>query len=242
VVERQPQLDGVSADSAGWMLAIDTSSTLASLALSPLDEHYGTGGAELAWHAGRNQTATLLAQVDKLCRLCGIDTSAFAAVAIATGPGGFNALRVGMSVAKGFAFALDIPIYGIGTLDATALSVSHWGLPVRAFVPAGRGRAVYADYVHRHGKLVPLGEVGNRPPPALAEDLHERTVLVGELPESVAEALRSEKHVVLPSPSLRRRRASMLLDIAVQRRSDGAADDLVTLEPVYVHGTRAPEK
>ena len=55
------------------MLAIDTSSDVASLALAPVGEEYGLDGAELRWNAGRNQTVTLLAEIDHLCRLCGIE-------------------------------------------------------------------------------------------------------------------------------------------------------------------------
>ncbi|MEX1157883.1 MAG: tRNA (adenosine(37)-N6)-threonylcarbamoyltransferase complex dimerization subunit type 1 TsaB, partial [Thermomicrobiales bacterium] len=147
-------------DRTGWVLGIDTSSDVASIALVPLadDEVFG---AEITWEAARNQTATLLAEIDHLCRLTGIESDEFVAVVIATGPGGFNALRVGMSVAKGFAFAGGIPIVGVGTLDLAARSVADWGLPVRAFVPAGRRRVVYADYRHNKGTLTQHGEIAN---------------------------------------------------------------------------------
>ena len=144
----------------GWVLGIDTSSDVASLALAPLADNE-VFGAEIAWEAARNQTATLLAEIDHLCRLTGIESDDFAAVVIATGPGGFNALRVGMSVAKGFAFAVGIPIVGVGTLDIAARAVAGWGLPVRAFVPAGRRRVVYADYRHSNGQLTRQGEIVN---------------------------------------------------------------------------------
>jgi tRNA threonylcarbamoyladenosine biosynthesis protein TsaB len=134
--------DGVTLNPNGWVLGIDTSSDVASLALVPLADNE-VFGAEIAWEAARNQTATLLAEIDHLCRLTGIESDDFAAVVIATGPGGFNALRVGMSVAKGFAFAGDIPIVGVATLDIAAHSVANWSLPVRAFIPAGRRRVVY---------------------------------------------------------------------------------------------------
>jgi hypothetical protein len=78
-----------------------------------------TEGAELRWNAG-NQTVTLL-EIDHLCRLCSIEITALSAIAVATGPGSFNALRVGMSVAKGLAFALAIPVFGAG----------HWTQGIR---------------------------------------------------------------------------------------------------------------
>ena len=223
-----------------WLLAIDTSSDIASLALAPAGAAHGAAGAELTWDAGRQHTTTVLAHIDRLCRVCDITPAAFSAVAIATGPGGFNALRVGMSVAKGFAFALDIPIIGIGTLDVAARAATGWGCerPVRAFVNAGRARVVSADFGWMAGALTAHGGMTNCAIAELADGLREPTVLVGELPEREAARLREQAHVILPGPAMRRRRAGVLLDLAAARWRDGEWDDLTTLEPVYVHASQ----
>lgn len=223
----------------GWLLGIDTSSEVVSLALVPVGLDAATG-AELTWRAGRNQTATLLSEIDHLCRLCAIGTEAFAGIVVATGPGGFNALRVGMSVAKGFAFALGVPLLGVGTLDIVARPYTPWGLPVRAFVPAGRGRVVFGDFVQLGGRLHQHGEMQHRAPLDLAADLPGPTVLAGELAENDAVALREQQHVVLPGAGSRQRRAAVMVDLAVARWQAGDSDDLTTLEPMYVHQSTAP--
>jgi tRNA threonylcarbamoyladenosine biosynthesis protein TsaB len=227
----------VTLNRTGWVLGIDTSSDVASLALAPLADNE-VFGAEIAWEAARNQTATLLAEIDHLCRLTGIESDDFAAVVIATGPGGFNALRVGMSVAKGFAFAVGIPIAGVGTLDIAARAVAGWGLPVRAFVPAGRRRVVYADYRHSNGQLTRQGEIVNRESGDLAADLLAPTVLTGDLSVAGERALREMPNVVLPGAGIRRRRASIMIDMALPRLLAGDVDDLTTLEPLYLHQQR----
>lgn len=224
-------------DHNGWVLGIDTSSDVASIALAPLADHE-VFGAEVSWEAARNQTATLLAEIDHLCRLTGIESDDFAAVVIATGPGGFNALRVGMSVAKGFAFAGNIPILGVGTLDIAARAVADWALPVRAFVPAGRRRVVYADYRRRNGHLARQGEIANRETSDLAADLLAPTVLTGDLSVADERALREQPNVVLPGAGTRRRRASVMIDMALPRLLAGDVDDLTTLEPLYLHQQR----
>ena len=40
------------------------------------------------------------------------------AVAVSKGPGSYTGLRIGVSVAKGLCYALDIPLIAVGTLDA----------------------------------------------------------------------------------------------------------------------------
>ncbi len=222
-----------------WMLALDTSNQIASIALAPVGVEGAGVGAEITWDAGRRQTTTVLNQVDHLMRLAGIEVDQLGAVAIATGPGSFNALRVGMSVAKGLAFALDIPIFGIGTLDAAAMGVSLAGKPVRAFLDAGRGRVVSGDYRSGRQGFELRGPLVHRTLEDLTEGIIEPTVLAGELSDADRERLRGEQHVILPWPAQSRRRASMLLDLAARRWQDGEPDDLLALEPIYVHSQPA---
>ena len=221
------------------MLALDTSNLVASIALAPVMDDSGKIGAEVTWNAGRHQTTTVLAEVDHLLRLAHVDPGQLGAVAVATGPGSFNALRVGMSIAKGLAFSLDIPIFGIGTLDAAAMGVSLSGKPVRAFVEAGRGRVVAGDYRLSHGRLELRGALIHRTMDDLAEGLLEPTVLAGEVSEEYREVLDGQSNVILLQPGEGRRRAAVLLDMAAARWRDGEPDDLLALEPVYIHSQPA---
>lgn len=61
-------------------------------------------------------------------------------VAVATGPGSFTGLRVGISFGLGLAMGLGVPIVGLPTLD---LQAARSDRPVTAVVDAGRGRYYY---------------------------------------------------------------------------------------------------
>ena len=47
------------------------------------------------------------------------------AVAVSIGPGSYTGLRVGLAAAKGFCYALDIPLITVGTLEIIAASVQN---------------------------------------------------------------------------------------------------------------------
>ncbi len=71
-------------------------------------------------------------------------------IAATLGPGSFTGLRVGLSFAKGLAQALDIPLAGVGTLQA--LAGARPGL-VCAAIDARRGGQVYLQ-AFRDGRPV----------------------------------------------------------------------------------------
>ena len=211
------------------LLAIDTSTETAGLAL-----YDGDVISEVTWAAGRNQTVSLLTEIERLLSMNGRRAADLRALGVAVGPGTFNGLRVGMSVAKGLALGLGLPLVGVVTLDAVAYPHARARLPIRAFVAAGRGRAVYADYRHRNGRWVRLSEMQNTVIEHLAEGLTERTILVGDVVGEAATRLEEHALVTLPSPALRLRRPSYLAEIAFRRWQQGDVDRLEVLEPVYI--------
>ena len=67
------------------------------------------------------------------------------AILAVTGPGAYAGIRVGLATAEGIAIARDIPVFGIGTLEAVALTWAKPG-PVRVIHPAGRGEFAMREF------------------------------------------------------------------------------------------------
>src|SRR5687768_16732173 len=126
------------------ILAIDTSTDFASVAL------YAPGEGvlvEQSWIAGREQTTQLLPNRNRLMALVGRRVQQIEGLAVATGPGSYSGVRIGISTAKSIAYALDVPILGVPTLDALAFQqVAVTAAQVCAVLNMGRGRLAWALY------------------------------------------------------------------------------------------------
>ena len=107
-------------------------------------------------------------------------------VAVATGPGSFTGLRVGVSFALGLAMGLRIPIIPLPSLDLLA---ARSDIPAIAVLEAGRGRVYYR---------VPGGE------PALGDpaEIPASHALVGNVPQKTEAALIAAGHRFLPARDL----------------------------------------
>lgn len=101
------------------ILNIETSAAATSVALT-------AEGMVLAHQEdmeGRNQAA-LLSDFIKYCLDFATEKEIrLDAVAVSMGPGSYTGLRIGLSEAKGLAYALDVPLIGINTLKLLACQV-----------------------------------------------------------------------------------------------------------------------
>lgn len=93
------------------ILAFDTATNVATTAL--VDD--GETIAERSSVPGR-----LLEDVDTLLRQGGVRAGSLDGLVVGTGPGSFTSLRMGLSMARALALALEIPVAGVSTLDALA--------------------------------------------------------------------------------------------------------------------------
>ena len=67
-------------------------------------------------------------------------------VAISSGPGSFTSLRIGMSVAKGIAYGLGIPLIPVPTMPALAASFPAGACTVMSVIQARKGEYYFARY------------------------------------------------------------------------------------------------
>jgi len=133
-----------------FLLATDTSGKNGSIALARLESGQSEVGVlEVVPLAGGAFSAQLVPQIAALLEKHGCRKADLAAFAVASGPGSFTGLRVGLAAIKALAEALQKPIAAISLLEAVA-----WTSTVRsaargrilAALDAGRGDVYVGDY------------------------------------------------------------------------------------------------
>ena len=212
---------------AQWLLALDTSTDWAGIALTD-----GEVLAELNWTAGRRQTTQVMPEVERLLGTVNVTAAQLGAVAVATGPGSFSGLRVGLAIANGLSIATGIPVLGVSTIE---LTIHAWrDLPGMAIgvVKAGRSRYGWASADAIDEPLT--GTIGE-----LIEfvRVHDASIVLGELSEEDVIRVRELTDVIVPPTPDRLRRAGTLARMGWERWRSGDFDPLAIPEPVYLHRT-----
>ena len=216
-------------------LSIDTSTRYASLGLS----EQGISTLELTWHSGRNHSVELVPAIRQLLKRAAISIDGIKAVIVARGPGGFSALRVGISTAKALAAARHIPLVAVGTLDVEAAPYTGLGLPVCALIDAGHGW-LYAGYFYECAQKSGDGQYQVINTTELAATIQSPTVFCGEGVDAVADLLRynlGANALVVDTP-MPTRRAAVLARLGYMRLAAGKTDDPESLQPLYIRGSQ----
>lgn len=214
------------------LLAVDTSTRTVGVALYDGTQVLG----EILWNSRDYHTVELAPSVFGILQRCQVDSEAIKVVAVASGPGSFTGLRIGLAFAKGLCLARHLPLIGVPTLDIVAAAQPVQALPLIAAIQAGRGRLAIGRYQSLEGSWEPVGEVEVTDIVRLVHSIQQPTVVAGEFKEEERRALaRKYKNVLLASPAQAVRRPAYLAELAWKRWHDGQVDDPASLAPLYLH-------
>lgn len=185
------------------LLATDTSGKHGSIALARGTPDGSCDVLEVIPLAGGNFSAQLVPQVAALLAKHGFTKHDLGGFAVASGPGSFTGLRVGLAAIKALAEVLGKPIAAVSLLEAVAIAGKSPGKVVAA-MEAGRGE-VYAGAYE-------IGEIATR--------LRERLLTQEEFLASA-----NQHTVVTPDQSIAAaaRSAGLQVEEVERPRSDAIA-------------------
>ena len=221
------------------LLAFETSAKAASVALFDGNTLLG----EQYQNTGLTHSQTLMVMAENLLSQCGKTASQVEAVAVAEGPGSFTGVRIGMAAAKGFAWAAEIPIYGVSTLEAMALGLGAWDGVICPVMDARRSQVYNALFYVNQGKLerqtddraIALEDLKNA-----LKNLSKPVFLVGDGSNLCYNTLsESIPNLVMPPEHRLHQRAVGVGLAALKRMAAGDPGDGGSLSPNYLRLSQA---
>lgn len=212
-------------------LAIDTSTRFASVGLS----RQGESVAELTWRSERNHSVELVPSIKTLLERAGSGVNKIEAIYIAAGPGGFSALRVGMSAAKAMAVSLGVPLVAIGTLEVEAQPYLGLRRPICALIGAGRGRLYIGNFDGYAQPTYSVIEHG-----ALGAAASADALFCGEGATASADLIRAEfgSDASIAAIAPPTRRAGVMAAMGYEALQRGHIADVNSLEPIYLRSSQ----
>ncbi len=219
------------------ILAIETSDLRGSVALL----NNGELLAERTLDAQRRSAQSLAPAIAGLLEEAGWQPQDVQLVAVATGPGSFTGLRIGVTTAKAFAYAAGCQIIGVHTLEAIAARAGANVTRLWAVLNAERGELFAAEFARAaEGTLqevTPTAIVDNAAWLAL---LAPGSVVTGPGLERLQDRLPSG--VIALEPALWSPTASVVGQLGWQSYEAGQRADVFALVPQYFRRTAAEEK
>lgn len=103
------------------LLSIETSTRVCSVALHENGELLSGQVHQI----DKSHSSLLPGIVQEICDEANVTLKELDAVAVSSGPGSYTGLRIGVTSAKGFCFALSIPLISISSLDVMTEAVRN---------------------------------------------------------------------------------------------------------------------
>ncbi|PZC50752.1 MAG: tRNA threonylcarbamoyladenosine biosynthesis protein TsaB [Chloroflexi bacterium] len=215
------------------LLAIDTSTRNAGLALIN-DELQILRSVH--WRSERNHSIETAPAIEQLLDIQGISKNCLKAVAIAKGPGNFSSLRVGISIAKGLAWSLDLPLVTATTLEVEAWPYLRLGPIVCAVIDAGRGEVSCASFSYDDGRIYQKESERIVEPIELFDSLEEDSIICGEGLEAHMDLFTTHKpgYLRLALPNSPPKRAISLAQISMGRFKEGIFESPESMQAHYL--------
>lgn len=191
--------------------------------------------SEQIWRSQNHHTIELIPAIKKMLVQSKVHPKELSGLGVALGPGSFTSLRIGLSVIKGMALALNLPVVGIGSLEILAAGQPKLNLPLIAILNLGRGRLASKRFEYQDG-WISTSEMLVGDAREIEKTIESPVYICGEMNEQDRQILgRKWKTVQVAPASMNIRRPIILAELTYQRIQNNQVDDVVILSPIYIH-------
>ncbi|RFU69235.1 tRNA (adenosine(37)-N6)-threonylcarbamoyltransferase complex dimerization subunit type 1 TsaB [Peribacillus saganii] len=128
-------------------LAIDTSTYTLGIAVVDGEKVLG----ELMTNLTKNHSVRVMPAVETLMKECGVKASQLEKIIVASGPGSYTGVRIGVTIAKTLAWTLNIPLTGVSSLEVLAANGRYFDGLVSPLFDARRGQVYTGLYSFQNG-------------------------------------------------------------------------------------------
>ncbi len=134
------------------ILSIETATQVCSVAVHREGQLLGL----FELHLNNMHSQSLVKLIDELLLSLSLTIRGLDAIAVSSGPGSYTGLRIGVSVAKGLAFAHDLPLIGVDTLHALGLQLKSIAQKKDYIIPMidAKRMEVYASVLNGVGEMI----------------------------------------------------------------------------------------
>lgn len=221
------------------VLGIDTSSNVASVSVTDEDVLIG----EFVINHPKTHSQKLMPLIKSLFESLEISLEEIDLVAISKGPGSFTGIRIGMSAAKAFSQALDIPIVSVSTLDTLAFNDLREDRLIVPIMDARRSETYTCIYEYSNGELkritdemaISIEELAKK-----IKELNKASIFMGDGVKVFKDyLLENLENVEIASIDKRMQRASSVAVLGKIKYEKFGAEDLYEIEPNYIRKSQA---
>ncbi|MBR1765720.1 MAG: tRNA (adenosine(37)-N6)-threonylcarbamoyltransferase complex dimerization subunit type 1 TsaB [Bacteroidales bacterium] len=180
--------------------------------------------------------------IDEVLKESGLTPRDLGAVGVSAGPGSYTGLRIGVSTAKGFCYALGIPLVSVPTLLSMAALYYRQHPDYKGLVCPmidARRMECYTMVVDDRLRILrdTHADIFDRPHPELQSPIvgfldEQETVFIGDGAAKTREVFASHANARFDSDF--RLSAEGLVDLVAQKIAAGQTEDVAYFEPFYL--------
>jgi len=221
-----------------YTLAVDSSRFFGSVALT----RDGQPLMGISFNVKATYSEKLLQMISFLLDESQVELKNLGLIAVVEGPGSFTGLRIGMTLSKSLAYAMDIPLCGVNALEALAQTYAFGDGCYAPLFDARKGQVFAALYEMRSRSLSELIPPGSYHPERFFREAQKkggRALFLGEgetFRETI-ESVFSRKETYISSHTHIDPFAVARLGMRLFEERGG--DDLLTKEPAYYRASDA---